>query len=1401
MMNFLNRLTVLQRSIEPKLLETLEIFSQRFGADMLMLEIGALKESAINPQRLCYGGELLDKQLHNAIVLFVQDLDTDIPQLYKADEFFATLGVEQAQLQHLAIVPLRIADGEQAVIVLGFISPQMQLHERVTELGLELLNSCNQQQLKHALSLQLERQSFISNFAKLLVEVQDCKQLNYLMDNVLKPFVGFTDCAIFLLDSHKGLMQNLFFDSETHLQLFPFKQSLAIATMPVDDTIDAGGFAIDEKPPLDFEKLTERKEVLPYLRFPENRKQADVLFNLYSGREIIGNCILLFQEEDALDEELANTLTMLMDHISAALVKIIALQKVKLHVEEREILQSLSTDITFNRDKSTLLKAINPKLKMLFNYAHQFVVAVNDDELTVSGLLDDGDSVLRFNARYRSVISAKLPISDPVFTKVLLSNDPIIFDLEILASHQQVPEYMVMNMELGIKKIAMASLRVGSRIMGIWAICLLENQTLSPYQLELMRGVSHQLSIAVENIRTGDAAAKKAVEKEFLSQMSSDITGIRKRSDIEHLIKETLKNHLGFSEAVIMTKTADGNYSPFIYFSNSAVRDGLVADELCIKQAYLLERLMGNRVISVFDISQLIDNAAPQQFINQIANGICTKICIKLKKDNHDLGLAFFNFSRAVDRSEDAIDLYNNISFHLSMALNNILDSEEICRRERERELLLSFISEIAAIRKPHQLLTAITTKLKNFLGFRHLAVGTLHEDGETVEVFVSDPDSGSRFHPEFNSICASRPVVKDGVINKILSSEVPLCFDLDELSDQIELPPYLRIDRESGISHVIAMRFFREQLPFGILAFFFDRDPQIGAHKMSLVGGLGHQISIAVANILANQELERRNLEEAGMINLGYELRSVKDLDVLWKILGSRLKEFFRIDNFMVSVLHEDQQQHKGIYCQENSIFSRHADFEPLMADFRTIHTGTFSIILNSDTPVLFDYVRGEDSFEKLGCLDIGPLPGASGTVGLAMKVGQRLMGFLLFEHNDLAWLCKRKHLFESIISQSAIVISNILSNQRIAEQLKEIDIYKQQLEQEKIYLTEEIDKIHNYNEIIGESIVLKDVFKLVSKVSPTDSTVLVLGETGTGKELIARAIHNNSPRKDRPMVKVNCAALPVNLIESELFGHEKGSFTGATERRLGKFELANKGTLFLDEIGEMPIDLQVKLLRALQEKEIERVGGKETIKVDVRIIAATNRNLEKEIAEGRFRSDLFYRLNIFPIELPALRERKQDIGSLALHFIKQFNKNCGRDINSISTKAMESLVSYDWPGNIRELEHLIERSVLLNKGNVLNEIMLPTPLEQITVKAQFEEFTLRTIDENEKDYILKVLRYCRGRIAGNGGAAQILGVPPTTLNSKIKRLGIKREHTSLEYHDGTGLAERVASSNLQKN
>ncbi|MEO7044345.1 MAG: sigma 54-interacting response regulator [Ferruginibacter sp.] len=318
--------------------------------------------------------------------------------------------------------------------------------------------------------------------------------------------------------------------------------------------------------------------------------------------------------------------------------------------------------------------------------------------------------------------------------------------------------------------------------------------------------------------------------------------------------------------------------------------------------------------------------------------------------------------------------------------------------------------------------------------------------------------------------------------------------------------------------------------------------------------------------------------------------------------------------------------------------------------------------------------------------------------------------------------------------------------------------------------------DQINFFEKIIGKSHLLLNVFDQVTQVAPMDTSVLILGESGTGKESIADAIHELSPRKAKPFIKINCATLPPTLIESELFGHEKGSFTGALEKRIGKFEQANEGTIFLDEIGEMSLDMQVKLLRVLQEQEIEIIGGKAPIKINVRIVAATNRNLEKEVGEGRFRLDLYYRLNVFPITLPPLRERKEDIPLLTDYFINHFNRKAGKKITGVSSKVNQLLLNYTWPGNIRELQHLIERSVLMSKGNIIEEISIPD-IFRTSITDSLDKNLPKSIHENEKEYILSVLKKSNGKIWGTGGAAELLKIPPTTLASKMKKLGIKKD------------------------
>jgi formate hydrogenlyase transcriptional activator len=522
-----------------------------------------------------------------------------------------------------------------------------------------------------------------------------------------------------------------------------------------------------------------------------------------------------------------------------------------------------------------------------------------------------------------------------------------------------------------------------------------------------------------------------------------------------------------------------------------------------------------------------------------------------------------------------------------------------------------------------------------------------------------------------------------------------------------------------------------------------------------------------ADAILKAVQQREKDHLLQLTICNL---LNQVTNLTGLHAIV-QQLNEVTLADNFEICVTDAHEKEYRLFFSYDKTL-------QEAKNTFYNTTDGIFNTALQSAEPVVYNAATLskkktahpflEHSF-KAGIREVVALP-------LHYQKNNPSVVFLLYKRAG-GFNRDAYRLLKGISMQMSLTISNILFTQKIKlhSVLPIIAAKYEPLQETKT----ETDESEDYNSIIGQGTAMQSVIRLVKQVTPSESGVLLLGESGTGKEVIASAIHKNSNNKNKDMVRVNCAAIPANLIESELFGHEKGSFTGATERRIGKFEQANNSTLFLDEIGELPLALQTKLLRVLQENEFERIGSTATIKVNVRIIAATNRNLKDEVAKGKFRADLFYRLNVFPIELPPLRKRKEDIESLSEHFIERFCAKTGRQKLVLSPKVLRTLTIYTWPGNVRELKHTLERSILLteSKGKTITKIYLPEINDNSDISRDGDHY-IKRLDEVEKEHILKVIKLCDGRISGPNGAALKLGIPSTTLLSKMQKLGILKSH-----------------------
>src|SRR6266566_149117 len=674
-------------------------------------------------------------------------------------------------------------------------------------------------------------------------------------------------------------------------------------------------------------------------------------------------------------------------------------------------------------------------------------------------------------------------------------------------------------------------------------------------------------------------------------------------------------------------------------------------------------------------------------------------------------------------------------------------------------EAIVRISETIAACREPEEMATTLASEIGKFLHFDHLYFVVLKENSTEIEYLlwgkspIPMPDLPMQELPTWAAINSRDP------------QHTP-DWDAEE-----RFPRFREYAKKIRLGSSIRVPLITPHRPLGVFGIIRDTVNPFSEEEISFLGLIGRVVAFALDDGLNLRRAQHQNDQLQLLLNLTNRITSNLELRDLLRAVAANIREVIHAEGVTVSL--QDAASEKFRVFAVDFPHGKGVLKEELLVRPST----AVKKALETLRPVVSHTCDGHE--------DIVVAEGLRAYCAIPLVNRGRALGILSilrtteapFSQEDLDFLSRAS-------GQIAIAIENACAYHEISQ-------LKDKLAQEKLYLEEEIRSEMSFENIIGNSPALKHVLELVETVATSDSTVLLLGETGTGKELIARAIHDRSRRKDRTFVKLNCAAIPTGLLESELFGHEKGAFTGAIIQKVGRMELADQGTLFLDEVGDIPIEIQPKLLRALQEREFERLGSTHTRKVNVRLVAATNRNLEKMVADREFRSDLFYRLNVFPIRIPSLRERKEDIPQLVSYFVQKFAKQMQKKIEAISPAVMKGLTAWDWPGNIRELENFIERAVIVTRGKAL-EVPLAelrkTETEMAVdavvnkkraarkafssgpdINAGAEEY-----ERKQREEIIQALTACKGRVGGTDGAAIRLGISRTTLIYRMRRLGI---------------------------
>ena len=1023
-------------------------------------------------------------------------------------------------------------------------------------------------------------------------------------------------------------------------------------------------------------------------------------------------------------------------------------------VEQNRTLLEVSESIAAHHDLTELFRDLAQRLPRVV-HVNFVALSLHDPERNVMRL-----HTLQANVPADIVGGHEEPVEETPAGLVWRTQQPLL--VPDLAEERRWPRVTQRMQEDGINSFCVVPLTTALRRLGAMGFASLQKEAYGEADVEFLQQVGKQVAVAVDNVLHHQDLARDRDRLRLLLEVSESISS---HSDLTALFRDLAKrlpSVVKFDFIALILHDPVRNVMRTHTLGTSEGESIPPGFELPIEESaggwvYSTQQPL---VVPCRDR----ETRFPKVTVLLREIGVQSYCLLPLTTAVRRLGAIGFGSLGPCAFGDEELEFLQQVAKQVAVAVDDVLNDERAqtaqqqLTHERDRLRLLLEVSEsIASHRDLDKLFHDLAQRLPRLVPFDYINL-ILHDPArEVMRLHILAVPQPSTIRPGLELPVDESP---GGVVWK---TQQPLT--VDDVMQEHRFPKLIPLLRENGVQSFCVVPLTTALRRLGAMGFGSLQRRTYQEAELNFMQQVAKQVAVAVDNVLHDesaQSAQEQLIHERDRVRLLLEVNNavVSHLDLrdIFMTTSSFLRQVIRQD-YTSLVLYEPGSDQFRVHALD------FPDGKGLIQEGRTgsVVNCPAGMALQSRKPVLFhenDLRASSSEIAKL-LLD----EGVKSACCLPLLSHDRVLGTLnVASKHDSAFSSEDVALFGQVANQIAIAVDNALAYQQIAE-------LKEKVTEEKLYLEDEIRTEYNFEEIIGESAALKRILKQVETVAPTDSTVLIQGETGTGKELIARAIHNLSGRRERTFVKMNCAAIPTGLLESELFGHERGAFTGAIAQKVGRFELAHQGTLFLDEVGDIPLELQSKLLRVLQEQEFERLGSTRTIRVNVRLVAATNQDLSQMVADRQFRNDLYYRLNVFPVTVPPLRERQEDIPVLVRYFAQKYSRRMNKQIERIPSETMTVLSRYHWAGNVRELENLIERAVILSQGSDLH-----VPLAELKSAAMTGAQAVTTLEAAERDHILRALQAANWVIGGPSGAAAKLGTKRTTLQSKMQKLGISR-------------------------